>query len=184
MALSLRQEIAAALQGVTSRRLRQMDHEPTPPPRAEDGTYPVKAFGEWMRTRAVESFGVSNDGRVYDYSAERARLTKAQADKTELEVAELRGELISTPKALIQVEAMVAAMRAKLLSLPTKVAAKIATTPEAMGEAQEAIRAEIYEALEEIASDRFQEEIQGRIAVLEQSTVMGISKPSERSAQK
>jgi phage terminase Nu1 subunit (DNA packaging protein) len=136
--------------------------------------YDLRQITAWAVQEALRKIGIGKDGTVYDYNIERARLTKAQADKTELEVAELRGELISTPKALIQVESMVGAMRAKLLSLPTKVAAKIATTPVDMGKAQEAIRIEIYEALDEIASDRFQDQIQERIDRAAENAIGGL----------
>ena len=117
----------------------------------------------WLCLEDMVAWRIDRAESTSSLDTARIRLTKAQADKTELEVAELRGDLISTPKALIQVEAMVGAMRAKLLSLPVKAAAKVAKTPADLAAAQEAIRTEVYEALDEIASDRFQDEIQKRI---------------------
>ncbi len=161
--LPLTQETAAAIVGRTTRRLQQLDRASEGPKRNADGTYPPAALGEWLRQQIMSELGVANDGAAYDHRAERARLTKAQADKTELEVLVLRADLISTPEALLQVQGMVGAMRAKLLSLPTKVAPLVAKTPADIAAAQEAIRVEVYEALDEIASDRFQDEIQKRI---------------------
>jgi phage terminase Nu1 subunit (DNA packaging protein) len=163
MPAALSQDQAAEIAGITTRRLQQLDKADEGPDRTASGGYIPAALGKWIRERILADLGVANDGKAYDYEAERARLTKAQADKTELEVAELRGELISTPKALVQIESMVAAMRSKLLSMPTKVAAKLATTPNELVKAQEAVRVEVNEALSEIASDRFQDEIQARI---------------------
>lgn len=50
----------------------------------------------------------------------RGRLASAQADRTELEVAELRGELIPAHLILENWEPIAAAARAKVLGLPSK----------------------------------------------------------------
>jgi hypothetical protein len=69
--------------------------------------YDLREVIAWAVEDALAKVCKGSDGNRYHYAAERARLTKAQADKTELEVAELRGDLISTPSALAQVEAIV-----------------------------------------------------------------------------
>lgn len=48
---TLSQTTAAALLGVSSRRLRQLSKTPDAPPQDDAGRYPVAAFGEWLRQR-------------------------------------------------------------------------------------------------------------------------------------
>ena len=45
---TLSQAQAAALAGVTTRRLRQMAHEPNPPAQDAAGRYPAAAFSRWL----------------------------------------------------------------------------------------------------------------------------------------
>jgi len=45
---TLSQAQAAALAGVTTRRLRQMAHEPNPPTQDAAGRYPAAAFSRWL----------------------------------------------------------------------------------------------------------------------------------------
>lgn len=158
----LTQDQAAALRGVTARRLRQLDGEESPPPKDGNGQYPAEEYGRWLRAHWVGECGVANDGKSYDYNAERARLTKAQADKTELEVKEMRGEIARVPVIVQHWQQMVSSMRAKLLSLPSKLAAAIAP-PEKMQEATDRSQALVHEALAEIANDAIPDEIRTRI---------------------
>jgi phage terminase Nu1 subunit (DNA packaging protein) len=148
----LTQDQAAEVVGLTSRRLRQMAKDGGGPPMNAGGQYPAAAFGQWMRQRLLEEFGVANDGVAYDYDAERGRLTKAQADKTELEAAELAGKLIRVEDLETEWARMLGALRARLLSLPTKAAprARIAVNDE---EAASLIEAEVIEALQELSED-------------------------------
>ncbi len=53
MSTRLSQQLAAAIAGVTDRRLRQLDHEADPPPRYTDGGYPTAAFGAWLARREL-----------------------------------------------------------------------------------------------------------------------------------
>ncbi len=174
MATELSQGQVAEIVGLTARRLQQLDKAGEGPERNAGGGYPPVALGRWVRDRLLGELGVANDGQAYDYAAERARLTKAQADKTELEVAELRGDLISTPSALAQVEAMVAGMRTKLLALPVKVAAQAGATPAEMVKLQELVRVQVYDVLDEIASDGFQDELRRAVDERTEAGVPGI----------
>lgn len=159
---SLNQDEAAAIYGKTSRRLRQLEASEDPPPRNPDGSYPLKEFGMWLRRRFMEETGVANDGKMYDLGAERARLTKNQADKAELEVEELRGDLVRSSVIQFHWQAMVAALRSRLLGLPTTVATHIAT-PDKLQETQDLARTIVHEALNEIAGDAFPDEIRKRM---------------------
>ena len=160
--MALDQETAAALVGLTTRRLRQLDGEGEGPARNPDGSYPADQFGKWVRERILSELGVAHDGKAYDYDAERARLTKAQADKTELEVTELRGQLIRVPAVENHWQGMVASMRARLLSLPSKIAAQTAA-PEKLQHVQDVAQGLVYDALSAIAGDSIPDEIRDRI---------------------
>ena len=91
-------------------------------------------------------------GDVLDLSHERAKLTVLQQQKIELEIAELRGELIRVSAVEEQWSDQLAAMRAKLLALPSKIAISIAQ-PDRIQATQDKTRALIYEALSELSGN-------------------------------
>ena len=84
------------------------------------GKYPlrpnVQAYIKFWQDRAVGS----DSGQTTDLHTERTRLTKAQADKTELEADVLKGDLIPAVEVLEEWERMTSSFRAKMLSMPTK----------------------------------------------------------------
>ena len=88
-----------------------------------------------------------------ELSAERARLAKEQADRLEMQNAQTRGDLLLRSDVDAAVGAAFARVRAKLLSVPTKVAAEamIVDTP---AESEAIIREAIYEALTELAETK------------------------------
>lgn len=104
----------------------------------------------WMIRQEIEKLTVGEDGTVHDYEAERARLTHHQANKTELEAKVLRGELIPADTVERVQGSMVGAFRSKLLSMPTKTAGKVQHMAD-IADIEDAIRAEIYEALSELS---------------------------------
>ena len=137
----LTHEQAAALAGVTIRRLYQIvDDEPDGPRRSSPGHFDCKAFGEWLEKRRAPD----------NFQAERTRLTKAQADKAEIEAAELARELVRTEDVKLTWGELVAAVRAKLLSLPSKLAPLLAP-PGKVAEAQALAETMVHEALSELA---------------------------------
>ena len=148
----LTQSQAAELVGLTARRLRQLADEGQGPAQTASGQYEARELGRWFRQRLMSELGVADDGQVYDYEAERARLTKAQADKTELEAAELAGHLVRVDEVEVEWSRMLGSVRSRLLSLPTKAAprARTALNDE---EAAALIEAEILEALQELSTD-------------------------------
>ena len=115
-------------------------------------------MARWRIDRAAADSGGS------DLDRERTRLTKAQADKTELEVAELRAELVRTPLIEQHWQGMVAAMRAKVVAIPSKVAPQVAS-PEDLNRVQELMQAVVFEALAEIAGDAFPDEVRKRLTL-------------------
>lgn len=108
----------------------------------------VVALVQWRTRRDV---GISG-GVAYDYEAERARLTHEQANKVELEVAELRGELVRSSEVGPYWADMVASMRSKLIGTPPNIAALIAD-PVARAKVQAQAESLVYQALAEIEKD-------------------------------
>tara|TARA_R100000734_G_C3296097_1_gene87259 strand:+ start:62 stop:574 length:513 start_codon:yes stop_codon:yes gene_type:complete len=87
-----------------------------------------------------------------DITEEKTRLTKAQADKAQLDVAVLEGKLIPTEQVEDTWGNYVANCRGKLLNIPTKLA-HLVLASENFAEVEKLIKDSIYEALEELAND-------------------------------
>lgn len=87
-----------------------------------------------------------------DLTRERARLARAQADKTELELAKLRGELVEIEVAAKTIGEEYAVVRAKLLGLPTR-AAPLVHACNSVPEVNGILSDLVYEALAELSAD-------------------------------
>lgn len=96
-----------------------------------------------------------------DLTQERARLAKAQADKTELEAEELRGDLARYEDISTHWTRQTAACRSRLLVIPTKIA-PIIRSASTDKEASSIIEREICEALEELSGDGVPERVKQR----------------------
>lgn len=94
--------------------------------------------------------GRSNGEDGLDLVAERARLAKEQADAQEMKNALMRGELLKRGDVDAAVAAAFARVRARLISVPAKLA-PVVMTMDGTAEAQAAIRDAIYEALRELS---------------------------------
>lgn len=94
----------------------------------------------------------SSGAGALDLNQERARLAKAQADKTELEAAELRGELARYEEISTHWTRQTAACRSRLLVIPSKVAPRVRVAG-TDSDAASVIQSEICEALEELSGD-------------------------------
>jgi hypothetical protein len=136
---------------MSSRHLIRLHDERDPPPWTGEG-YNAKMFGEWMKRRWRADTGMTADGQVYDYETERARLTKAQADRTELEAAELRGDMVRAAWVIEEWSRMLGSLRSRMLSLPTKAAPRARGAP-SDAEAAALLEREVLEALQELSDD-------------------------------
>lgn len=143
---------AAELAGLTERHFRRLLSGDDPPPRNADGACPPRELGEWLKRRALSGVSVGDDGTVYNYEAERARLTHEQADKVALEVAELRADLVRMSVVESHWSDMGASLRAKLVSIPSKLSALVAD-PILRAKFHAQSEALIYEGLAEIQKD-------------------------------
>ena len=146
----LDQPQAAELAGVSTRRMNQLSKENDPPIQDENGSYPCLDYGKWLKRRAIAGLGVTSDGQVYDYEAERARLTHHQANNAALDEDTKRGVLIPSERVERVWGDMIGAFRARCLSLPTKAAQTVMAAAD-LAEAESILKDLIYEALSELA---------------------------------
>ncbi|MCC7202430.1 MAG: terminase small subunit [Nitrospirae bacterium] len=83
------------------------------------------------------------------YNAERTRLTRLQADKTSIEIATLTKELIPAEEAERHWGELVAAFRARMLAVPTKVSYQVLGL-EDLHAIQRLLEDQVHEALNEL----------------------------------
>lgn len=86
-----------------------------------------------------------------DYNAARARKMEADADLAELELLQAKKELLSASDVFNAWTEVLAAMRAKMLSLPTVTAPLVANETD-IGAIQHIIEKQIHEALNELST--------------------------------
>lgn len=104
-----------------------------------------KAYISRLRESAA---GRANSGDL-NLTDERARLAKEQADAKEMENAIERGKLVYIEDVAKRFEEGLSNVRAKLLSIPTKIAPEAAAAEDAK-EVQRLIESAIIEALNEL----------------------------------
>ena len=134
---ALTQSQAASLLGVTTRSLRDWHDAP----RNQDGSYPGPALVAWY---------VAKMTGTGEFDDQRQRLAAAQAEKYETENALRRGQIAWMPDVKRAVTDMIANARAKALSMPTKLSARLVNIGDASIIAA-AIRAEVHALLGELA---------------------------------
>ena len=131
-----------------------------------DGIVPRSVSGKYNLLDCVNSYvtylqenSVNAKSYSTDYASERIRAKTLQADKLELEVNILRGELVPTElveQALIN---LVSNARAKLLNLPVRIS-HVAIAAESVHEIEIKAKQIIVEALSELSSDKLPEDLQ------------------------
>ena len=94
----------------------------------------------------------TDESEALDLNQERARLTKLQAEKVALELAETRGEVVRMSLVVPHWQGIVANMRARLLALPSRAAIEIASDQREVVRASSIIQTLLYEILTDIAS--------------------------------
>jgi len=97
------------------------------------------------------------DGEL-NLTEERAKLTKEQRIKTNLERKQLEGKLMDVDFVVLNYTKMATALRQKLLSTPTKLA-KDLTNISKPAEVQQILKDHIQEVLTEISSEQFSADI-------------------------
>lgn len=106
----------------------------------------------WMIAR--ETGSKDEDGNVIVFEAERARLTKEQADKVAMDNAVKRGDLMSVTEVAKHWAGLVVNAKTRLLSIPTK-AAPLVIGARSLPVAREIIERFVVEALNELVSADF-----------------------------
>ena len=139
--------VIARFLNLTERRVQQLAREGVLP-KPEKGKYDlvrcVQTYVRYLQDRAYGS-----DVTAQDTHHERARLIKAQADKTELEVAAMRNALVAIEDVEADWLQHISACRMRLLALPTKTAFQIAVMTEP-AEIERFLKHAVYEALTEL----------------------------------
>jgi len=130
-------------------------------PRSGRGQIDAKAFlhaycahlREQAAGRAPLLEDEGDDGETFDLVKQRARLAKAQADRVEMDNALRRTQMVLAAAVTVGWQTIFVHVRAKMLSLPTKMAAMLAglTTP---AEILEKLTEAVHEALEELSRTR------------------------------
>ncbi|MBT4442153.1 MAG: hypothetical protein HOD01_02455 [Oceanospirillaceae bacterium] len=115
----------------------------------------IDTLNTWLDNRA---------GGDLDYTQERAKLTRLQAEKVTLDLEQQRGKLLPLEMVILAWQGQVANARAKLLALPPKVASQVLSM-ESYVEVELAIKDMIYEALDELAGDGVPKEYEQRLEV-------------------
>jgi len=158
----LNQQQIAFICGVTSRSIRDWADAP----RNSDGTYNAQDFIAWFIQRSSGGNGEK------EFNTQRERLAAAQAEKVETENRIRRGELADTKQMLEMWSGVLAAVRAKLLSLPTKLGPQLVNTAEPAIIASR-IRTEVYSALDELAGDSTETSVYPQITADDDGESMG-----------
>lgn len=150
-----------------------------------------QALEQWLASRVPGNnnrFGeLAHDGEqsiaagspeAIDYLYERARLTRLQADKTDLEIKAFRLQLLYREDVEEMQAEMVTAARARLMSLSARLAAELAPkTNLAAQEIEQAAAQIVREALAELAE--FEEDEYRTVAKRNGHRVIGTAVPNE-----
>ncbi|MDE3037360.1 MAG: protoporphyrinogen oxidase [Pseudomonadota bacterium] len=139
----------AKLFNLTERRVQHLSRDNVIP-KAEKGRYDliacVQGYIKYLQDRATGR----GDIEPQDTYAERARLLKAQADKTELEVKAMNGQLLATEQVELLWSGLVASFRSRLLALPVR-CAQMVMSLKTYTEIEGCLRAQVFEALSELS---------------------------------
>ena len=124
-----------------------------------DGIIPKHERGRFELAPAVQGYirflqerQMGGNASPTDYNTEKARLTKLQADFKEIELAELKGNLIPLDLVVETWQGHIGNARAKLLAMPAKAAAQTIGMDEYL-ESEQFLTELINEALDELNND-------------------------------
>jgi phage terminase Nu1 subunit (DNA packaging protein) len=141
-------KVVANVLNLSERRVQQLAKENIIP-KANNGRYDlmptIKAYIMYL-----QDLNTGKKLGVEELSVQRVRLLKAQADKTEIEVDILEGNVIPADEVEEKWGRIITAFRARILSLPNKLAPLVTATND-YKEAEEIIKEYVYEALIELS---------------------------------
>jgi phage terminase Nu1 subunit (DNA packaging protein) len=119
-------------------------------PESDDLTIIIRAIIAHLKGE-IEGLRDKNKGKDSLYE-EKTRLTKAQADKVELENAVTEGELMLAAEVGKTWGNVITACKSRLLAIPIKLAHEVSVLDDPI-QIQEIIESEIYEALIELSNN-------------------------------
>ena len=112
---------------LTERRVRQLVTDGILPKNSERGCYEliptVKRYIHWLRDRSLYGEAKAKSGNVVSLDEARRRKLIAEAELAELELQKERGEVVSIEETEKSWTKILGAVRAKILALPTTMAA-------------------------------------------------------------
>jgi len=138
------QTIAAVL-GLTTRRVRVLIQLGMP--KVKRGRYNLADCVQWYVNYRVKA--ASHASRMDNA---RLRKLRAEAKEKELKISTMEEKLIPVDEVVKTWSNITAAMKAKLLAIPTKAAPMILSIT-TQAEAQDILKSHIYEALDELTND-------------------------------
>jgi hypothetical protein len=125
------------------------------------GVEPVKIQGTkhlYNAPEVLELIYIDKEYGELDLTKERAKLTQEQRKKTHLERKQMEGKLMDVEFVVLNYAKMATAIRAKLLSTPTKISKDLTNISSPL-EIQQIIKEHINEVLTEISSAQFSSDI-------------------------
>ena len=132
---------------LTPGRVYQLEHEKVIPSRQRGKHDLVAATTAYIKNLQARAEGRGVEAQ--DVHTERARLTRARARRAELEADALERSLLPFDEVVTAWQQLVAAFRARCLSLPSKMAPQLAMTETTV--IHKALTTGIREALEELS---------------------------------
>lgn len=136
----------AKLLDMTPRRVQQLANEGIIPKPKDRGQYEIIP----CVVGYIKHIKGMLNGEAGDLASEKTRLTRAQAEKTEIETAKLKGELVSLADSERGWSALVGAFRAKMLTLPPRASPVVLNKKER--EVEQILTDMVYEALAELSN--------------------------------
>ena len=117
----------------------------------EKGITPLKV-GRYEYYRVSEVVDALIGGDKLDLQQERAQLARTQREKAALQIEEMERHLVPMEEVSQLWQRMVSAMRARLLSIPSKTAPMVLTA-EKQSEIMAILKEQVNEALEELREE-------------------------------
>lgn len=119
--------------------------------RGQSDEYDVAETIRWRLAREAGKGAIDEDGQLINVDAERARLTKEQADKVAMENEVRRGRLVDAEHVAALWANTLTNVKNRMLGIPTR-AAPLVIGRKAVPEVREIIKRFIVEALNELSA--------------------------------
>lgn len=119
--------------------------------RGKSSEYDTADVIRWLVARESGANAIGDDGQVINFDAERARLTKEQADKVAMANDLARGRLVDAERVAGLWANTLTNCKTRLLSIPTK-AAPLVLGCKTMPQARDVIERFVVEALNDLVS--------------------------------